>query len=85
MIQLCNSISPDEVIKRYAVIVRKLYRRPERYFTLARFVTAVDGELHIEYLGDIFLRFVVILAKIADAFINEHTALQTFSTTIIHK
>lgn len=74
MIQLCNLISPDKVVERYVIIIGKLYCRPERDLALARFVAAVDGQLHIEQFGDILLRFVVIFTQIADASVYEHNA-----------
>ena len=75
-------LAPDEIIERYAVIIGKLYRRPERYFPLAALVSLINGELHIQNRRYLPLRFVAVLAQIAYSFVNIHGVFSIFNQLV---
>ncbi len=61
-----------EIVERNVVELRDADRNIQRHLALAAFVTSVLSEVHIEPVGDLFLREIGVLSEIADTLIILH-------------
>ena len=72
LLRIANG-SLGNIVERHVIIICQLDGYPKGDLSFSALIPLINRQLHIQYLGNLRLRFIVILAQISDSSVNKHS------------